>query len=99
MSGIVLGASSATGASALLALWIKPVQVAGLALATVKGFDLLALIAPVAVLGAALLGTILLVRRWSSSKTEIGSGISDPALDALKEKIRRETSAGNDGGF
>ncbi len=72
---------------------------AELALAAVRGFDLLALIAPVAVLGAALLGTILLVRRWSSNKTETGAGVSDPALDALKEKIRRETGSGNNGGF
>jgi hypothetical protein len=96
MSGFVFGASSA---AALLILWMSWPRVGALALATVKGFDLLALIAPVAVLGAALLGTILLVRRWSSNKTQTGTEISDPALDALKEKIRRETGAGNDGGF
>jgi cytochrome c-type biogenesis protein CcmH len=64
------------------------------------GFDLVAWIAPFAVFAAALLGTILLVRRWSGV-----SGIqaqqatsSDPAhLNAQRERIRRET--GMDGGF
>ena len=96
MSGFVFGAS---GATALLILWIGWSRASELALAAVKGFDPLAWIAPLAVLGAALLGTILLVRRWSSNKTQTGVEVSDPALNALKEKIRRETESGNDGGF
>jgi cytochrome c-type biogenesis protein CcmH/NrfF len=36
-----------------------------LAAPTTHGFDLLAWIAPFAVFGAALLGTILLIRRWA----------------------------------
>jgi hypothetical protein len=39
------------------------------------------------------------VRRWSCNKTQTGTEVSDPALNALKEKIRRETESGNDGGF
>ena len=73
-----------------------------------KGFDLVAWIAPFAVFAAALLGTILLIRRWgglgrktqtaaagepaSGDLTEIG-----PAEQERMERIRRET--GGDGGF
>jgi hypothetical protein len=56
-------------------------------------------IAPFAVFAAALLGTILLVRRWSIGKTQVGPAVSDPSMDALREKVRRETDSGNDGGF
>jgi len=75
-----------------------------LAAPTAHGFDVVAWIAPVAVFVAALLGTILLVRRWSgvSFKTEKaafknGEFETDPAKAALRDKIRRETGA--DGGF
>ncbi len=71
-----------------------------------RGFSLVAWIAPFAVFAAALLGTILLVRRWAGSpggKTRTESHAPDPAMDAtlnaLREKIRRETDSGNDGGF
>lgn len=67
-----------------------------LAAPTTQGFDLVAWIAPFAVFAAALLGTILLVRRWSVSKKEAAAQVSDPATDALREQIRRET--GGDGG-
>jgi cytochrome c-type biogenesis protein CcmH len=70
-----------------------------LAAPTTHGFDLVAWIAPFAVFAAALLGTILLVRRWSVGKTQTEAPVSDPATEALKEKIRRETDSGNDGGF
>jgi len=62
-----------------------------LAAPTTEGFDLVAWIAPFAVFAAALLGTILLVRRWSVGKAQSEAPVSDPATDALKEKIRRET--------
>jgi cytochrome c-type biogenesis protein CcmH len=68
-----------------------------LAAPTGEGFDLLAWIAPFAVFGAALLGTILLVRRWSVGRTPAAAQVQDPATDVLREKIRRET--GSDGGF
>jgi cytochrome c-type biogenesis protein CcmH len=58
---------------------------------TKHGFDLVAWIAPFAVFAAALLGTILLVRRWSVGKTQSEAPASDPAMDALRDKIRRET--------
>ncbi len=64
-----------------------------------RGFDLVAWIAPFAVFAAALLGTILLVRRWSVGKAQPEVPVSNPATDALKKKIRRETDSGNDGGF
>jgi H+/Cl- antiporter ClcA len=96
MSGFAFGVS---GAVALLVLWMSWSRSGELILTAIKGFDPLAWIAPLAVLGAALLGTILLVRRWTCSKTQTGPEVSDPALDALKQKIRRETESGNDGGF
>jgi cytochrome c-type biogenesis protein CcmH len=73
-----------------------------LAAPTAHGFDLVAWIAPFAVFAAALLGTILLVRRWSVGKTQVAGldpAIEDPAAKALREKIRRETDSGNDGGY
>jgi cytochrome c-type biogenesis protein CcmH len=72
-----------------------------LAAPTTHGFDLVAWIAPFAVFGAALLGTILLVRRWSVGKTQAVGGLEsanlDPAERERLEEIRRET--GSDGGF
>jgi cytochrome c-type biogenesis protein CcmH len=71
-----------------------------LAAPTAHGFDLVAWIAPFAVFAAALLGTILLIRRWgnlSGNNKEAATRTSDPATDALREKIRRET--GDDGGI
>ena len=62
-----------------------------LAAPTTHGFDLVAWIAPFAVFAAALLGTILLVRRWSVGKTQSEAPASDLAMDALRDKIRRET--------
>jgi cytochrome c-type biogenesis protein CcmH len=72
-----------------------------LAAPTTHGFDLVAWIAPFAVLGAALLGTVLLVRRWTVGKTPAlalaNPLTADPAERERLEKIRRET--GIDGGF
>ncbi len=70
-----------------------------LAAPTAQGFDLVAWIAPFAVFAAALLGTILLVRRWSVGKAQVAAGVSDPATEALRAKIRRETDNSNDGGY
>ena len=71
-----------------------------LAAPTTEGFNLVAWIAPFAFLAAATLGTILLVMRWKTPRgaTPLAEApSSDPATDALKEKIRRET--GSDGGY
>jgi len=72
-----------------------------LAAPTTEGFNLVAWIAPFAVFGAALLGTILLVRRWSVGKRQAVAGLDaanmDPAERERLEAIRRET--GGDGGF
>lgn len=74
-----------------------------LAAPTTHGFDLVAWVAPFAVFAAALLGTILLIRRWSGIR---GTGalnaasqaaVNDPASQERLSKIRRET--GIDGGF
>jgi cytochrome c-type biogenesis protein CcmH len=70
-----------------------------LAAPTTQGFDLVAWIAPFAVFAAALLGTILLIQRWSAGRTPDKALASDPATDAFKEQIRRETDSGGDGGF
>jgi cytochrome c-type biogenesis protein CcmH len=70
-----------------------------LAAPTTHGFDLVAWIAPFAVFAAALLGTILLVRRWSVGRTPVvavdGASL-DPEERERRERIRRETG---DGGF
>ncbi len=64
------------------------------------GFDLVAWIAPFAVFAAALLGTILLIRRWSGFS--VGAAAAAEATDPAKlnpaererlERIRRETGA------
>ena len=74
-----------------------------LAAPTTQGFDLVEWIAPFAVFGAALLGTILLIRRWSgiSAAKAAAAGpepaVLDPAELERREKIRRET--GIDGGY
>jgi cytochrome c-type biogenesis protein CcmH len=68
-----------------------------------KGFDLVAWIAPFAVFAAALLGTILLIRRWGGlggKKQAAAAGeaaAGDPEEQERMERIRRET--GSDGGF
>jgi cytochrome c-type biogenesis protein CcmH/NrfF len=76
-----------------------------LAAPTAHGFDLVAWIAPFAVFAAALLGTILLIRRWGGlpgAKTQAAApdaANEDPADRERREKIRRETDTGIDGGF
>lgn len=75
-----------------------------LAAPTTQGFDLVAWIAPFAVFAAALLGTILLIRRWVTSPAGKAQAAKraepanqDPETKTLRDKIRRET--GSDGGF
>lgn len=68
-----------------------------LAAPTKEGFDLVAWIAPFAVFAAALLGTILLVRHWVSTSPKLEPAPATPEMDALRERIRRETGA--DGGY
>jgi cytochrome c-type biogenesis protein CcmH/NrfF len=68
-----------------------------LAAPTKQGFDLVAWIAPFAVFAAALLGTILLIRHWSVTRPQMEPQPAGPEMDALRERIRRETGA--DGGF
>lgn len=70
-----------------------------LAAPTTQGFDLVAWIAPFAVFAAALLGTILLVRRWSVGRTAVATVDAanlDPEERERRNRIRRETG---DGGF
>jgi cytochrome c-type biogenesis protein CcmH len=101
-----LSAAIAAGQSdkEILAMFSAKYGATMLAAPTTHGFDLVAWIAPFAVFGAALLGTILLVRRWVTSpagKAQAAQlakpGNLDPETEALREKIRRET--GGDGGF
>ena len=68
-----------------------------------RGFDLVAWIAPFAVFAAALLGTILLIRRWGGLGLERAQRATAPDIGALpaeererRERIRRET--GDQGG-
>ncbi len=65
-----------------------------------KGFDLVAWIAPFAVFAAALMGTILLIRRWGGlrgKKPAVETGelaVLDAAEQERMERIRRETGEG-----
>ena len=73
-----------------------------LAAPTTRGFDLVAWIAPFAVFAAALIGTILLVRRWSSARAKtpaaaFASVPQDVAEQERLERVRRETSG--EGGY
>lgn len=81
-----------------------------LAAPTAKGFDLVAWIAPFAVFAAALLGTILLVRRWGGLGRGVGkpqpagtvdASFVDPEERKRLARIRRETDvdAGSRRGF
>ncbi|MGD1107564.1 MAG: cytochrome c-type biogenesis protein CcmH [Terracidiphilus sp.] len=73
-----------------------------LAAPTTKGFDLVAWVAPFTVFAAALLGTILLIRRWGGlggnpqTAATAEAENSNPADRERLERIRRETGA-NDG--
>ena len=76
-----------------------------LAAPTMHGFNLVAWIAPFAVLAAGFLGTFLLVRRWSVGKTQLPAGsastssmeaILDPAERERRERIRRDTGMDGD---
>lgn len=64
-----------------------------LAAPTTHGFDLVAWIAPAAVFLAALLGTILLMRHWAVGRKNVSQQASTPEMDALRERIRRETGS------
>jgi cytochrome c-type biogenesis protein CcmH/NrfF len=69
-----------------------------LAAPTAHGFDLVAWIAPFAVFAAALLGTVLLVRRWSGVAgaqpgAAAAAATDDPAERNRLERIRHETGA------
>ena len=81
----------------ILASFVDKYGAIVLAAPTTHGFDLVAWIAPFAVFGAALMGTILLIRHWSLGKTQFTPQPPSPEMDALHDKIRRET--GSDGGF
>jgi cytochrome c-type biogenesis protein CcmH len=76
-----------------------------LAAPTTHGFDLVAWIAPFAVFAAALLGTILLVKRWSgisigrAQVAAAGADLAalDPAERERRERIRKDTGMDGEG--
>jgi cytochrome c-type biogenesis protein CcmH len=72
-----------------------------LAAPTMHGFNLVAWIAPFAVLAAGFLGTFLLVRRWSVGRTPAPASSNseaylDPAERERRERIRRDTGMDGD---
>jgi cytochrome c-type biogenesis protein CcmH len=96
--------AAGTGNEEILASFAGKYGATVLAAPTTHGFDLVGWIAPFAVFAAALLGTVLLVRRWkidpnaSQGATAIAdAAMIDPEAKALREQIRRET--GDDGGL
>jgi cytochrome c-type biogenesis protein CcmH len=64
-----------------------------LAAPTTHGFNLVAWIAPFAVLAAGILGVVLLVKHWTVGRVPVPATASDPSMDTIREKIRRETEA------
>jgi cytochrome c-type biogenesis protein CcmH len=98
--------SAGMGDSEILAAFSAKYGATVLAAPATHGFDLVAWIAPFAVFGAALLGTILLIRRWSGLATAkaqaaaANAPIENPADHERRERIRRETDfeTGMDGG-
>ncbi len=88
-----LSAAIASGATdqQILSSFAAKYGVTVLAAPPTSGFSLVAWVAPIAVFAAALLGTILLVRHWSIGRTPAAAPATDPAITALREKIRRET--------
>jgi len=96
-----LSAAIASGATdkEILASFTAKYGATVLAAPTTHGFDLVAWVAPIAVFAAALLGTILLVRHWSIGRTAVAMQTADPTIDALRERIRRETDSGTNGGL
>lgn len=95
-----LSAAIASGATddQILGSFAAKYGVTALAAPPTKGFSLVAWVAPFAVFAAALLGTILLVRHWSLGRAAASAQAMTPEMVALREKIRRETEAGADGG-
>lgn len=94
------GISNGQGDQAILDTMVAKYGAVVLAAPTAHGFDVVAWIAPVAVFLAALFGTILLVRHWSLGKRKLAGAevaSSDPEMNEIREKIRRET--GGDGDF
>jgi cytochrome c-type biogenesis protein CcmH len=72
-----------------------------LAAPTMHGFNLVAWIAPFAVLAAGFLGTFLLVRRWSVGPTPLAASSAadanlDPEERERRDRIRRETGMDGD---
>jgi cytochrome c-type biogenesis protein CcmH len=72
-----------------------------LAAPTMHGFNLVAWIAPFAVLAAGFLGTFLLVRRWSAGSTPLPASTAaeanlDPEERERRERIRRDTGMDGD---
>jgi cytochrome c-type biogenesis protein CcmH len=94
------------GDSEILAAFSNKYGATVLAAPATHGFDLVAWIAPFAVFAAALLGTILLIRRWSGLSAAkalaaaANATVDDPADRERRERIRRETDfdTGLDGG-
>ena len=91
------GIAAGTSDKEILTSFVGKYGATVLAAPTTQGFDLVAWIAPFAVFAAAMLGTILLVRRWTVGKREAPVPLTDPATVALREQVRRDT--GSDGGY
>ena len=91
------------GDQQILSAFVAKYGATVLAAPPAHGFDLVAWIAPFAVFAAALLGTILLIRRWGGlgGKAQAAAATDPAVLDPEErerlERIRRET--GSDGGF
>jgi len=100
LSELRTGIAAASTDQEILDTFVGKYGAVVLAAPTTHGFDLVAWIAPFAVFAAALLGTILLVRRWAN--ISIGKAQAagpspineDPADRERREQIRRDTGEG-----
>ncbi len=91
------GLTASKGDKEILDSFVVKYGAVVLAAPTKQGFDLVAWIAPFAVFAAAMLGTILLIRHWTVSRPQFEPQPASPEMDAIRDRIRRETGA--DGGY
>ena len=92
---LTTGIAGGQNDSLILQSFVQRYGATVLAAPTTQGFDLVAWIMPFLVAALALVGTIFLVRNWAKNQPSLAvaaaQSAGDPALDAMRERIRRET--------
>jgi len=92
---LTAGIAGGQNDSLILQSFVQRYGATVLAAPTTQGFDLVAWIMPFLVAALALVGTIFLVRNWAKNQPSLAvaaaQSAADPTLDAMRERIRRET--------